>query len=299
MAKYIHPLQKRATTSAIICALSVAVAGVLSISEGNLGTIEKGLLLISIAATVVSFTLLLVYSVRYSQQHKKDSKIMISSPTTPSVNSQSYAPSTPIFASVSDLNLVDSMAGLEFEHWCADLLCKNSFTNVTVTQASGDQGVDILAEKDGIRYAIQCKCYSSDLGNTPVQEVNAGKEFYHCHVGAVMTNQHFTTGAKALAAATGVLLWDRDWIQERLPKDITASQSDADIFITALAVVIATQQASISMLQKRLNIGYAHAARLIDTMEEKGYIGPFAGSKPREIFITEDQWQTLRLDTKK
>lgn len=111
---------------------------------------------------------------------------------------------------------IDKMEGQKFESWCANFLQKIGFINVEVTQGSGDQGVDILAEKDGIKYAIQCKCYSSDLGNKPIQEVNTGKAIYHCQIGAVMTNRYFTSGGKEAAAATGVLLWDRDWIQEKL-----------------------------------------------------------------------------------
>lgn len=111
---------------------------------------------------------------------------------------------------------IDKMDGHEFEYWCADLLRKNGFSDVKVTQGSGDQGVDVLAKKDGIKYAIQCKCYSSDLSNKPVQEVNAGKTIYHCHVGAVMTNRFFTSGAKEAAEATGVLLWDRNKLTEFL-----------------------------------------------------------------------------------
>lgn len=104
----------------------------------------------------------------------------------------------------------DSLEGHEFEYWCANLLRCNGFKDVEVTAGSGDQGVDIVAEKDDIRYAIQCKCYSSDLGNTPVQEVWAGKNMYHCQIGVVMTNRYFTKGARDLAGTTGVLLWDRD-----------------------------------------------------------------------------------------
>ena len=74
--------------------------------------------------------------------------------------------------------------------------------------------VDILAKKAGIKYAIQCKCYATDLGNKPVQEVNTGKTIYHCHVGAVMTNRYFTEGAKQAADATGVLLWNRDDVKK-------------------------------------------------------------------------------------
>ena len=81
---------------------------------------------------------------------------------------------------------------------------------------SGDQGVDIIAEKDGLRYAIQCKCYASNLGNTPVQEVHAGKGYYNCHVAAVLTNRYFTTGAKELAEKCGVLLWDRAFLAEMM-----------------------------------------------------------------------------------
>ena len=110
----------------------------------------------------------------------------------------------------SGIATIDKMEGHEFEQYCATLLRKLNFSNVKVTKGSGDQGVDVIAEKDGKRYAIQCKRYSSTLGNSPIQEVNAGMLFYHCQVAAVMTNQYFTSGAKQLAKVTGVLLWDRD-----------------------------------------------------------------------------------------
>ena len=91
-----------------------------------------------------------------------------------------------------DMARVDQMEGHEFERFIADMLYKLGYRKVEVTRGSGDQGVDVLAEKEGIRYAVQCKCYSSDLGNTPVQEVNAGKMICHCHVGVVVTNRYFT-----------------------------------------------------------------------------------------------------------
>ena len=111
---------------------------------------------------------------------------------------------------------IDAMDGHAFEHYCAALLQRNGFESVSVTQGSGDQGVDVVAVKDGVHYAIQCKCYSSPLGNTPVQEVFAGKEMYGCQVGVVMTNNYFTQGAKALAEKTRVLLWDRDTLTSML-----------------------------------------------------------------------------------
>lgn len=114
----------------------------------------------------------------------------------------------------TDISEADGMEGHEFESYCADLLRKNGFVNVSVTPGSGDQGVDVIAEKEGVRYAVQCKCYSSALGNTPVQEVCAGKSMYNCHVGVVMTNNYFTAGAKQLAEKNGILLWDRDKLQQ-------------------------------------------------------------------------------------
>ena len=62
----------------------------------------------------------------------------------------------------------------------------------------------------------------------------------------------------------------------------------------AVDVILETKQASVSMLQRRLKLGYARAARIVDEMEEKGIVGPFQGSKPREILITQEQWETMR-----
>ncbi len=120
------------------------------------------------------------------------------------------------FKNPNPLAVVDQMEGLEFEEWCANLLRKHGYTQVEVTKASGDQGVDVLAVKDEIRYAIQCKCYSANLGNTPVQEILAGKKMYRCQIGVVMTNRYFTPGAKELAETTGILLWDRDKLQHMI-----------------------------------------------------------------------------------
>lgn len=117
---------------------------------------------------------------------------------------------------ITSVSEIDYMEGHIFEFFCAEILEKNSFTNVSVTKGSGDQGIDILAFKDGVKYAIQCKNYSTSLGNSPIQEVFAGKTHYGCHVAVVMTNSTFTQGAKELAKSTGVLLWDRSVLQEMI-----------------------------------------------------------------------------------
>lgn len=111
---------------------------------------------------------------------------------------------------------VDKMEGHEFERFTADLLRKLGYERVEVTPGSGDQGVDVIAVKDGKRHAIQCKRYSQKLGNKPVQEVFAGKTIYGCSVAVVLTNNYFTDGAKEAAKATGVELWDRDTLRRML-----------------------------------------------------------------------------------
>lgn len=114
----------------------------------------------------------------------------------------------------------DNMDGHTFEHYCADLLSKNGFTDIEVTKGSGDQGIDVIAFKDGMKYGIQCKCYASDIGNKAVQEAYAGKEYYHCHIAAVLTNRHFTRSAKQLSESNNVLLWDREKLEELIKNSI-------------------------------------------------------------------------------
>jgi S-DNA-T family DNA segregation ATPase FtsK/SpoIIIE len=63
--------------------------------------------------------------------------------------------------------------------------------------------------------------------------------------------------------------------------------SSDDLFQDAVRLIITHQQGSISLLQRRLSIGYARAARLIDQMEQAGIVGPFTGSKAREVLVDE------------
>ena len=98
--------------------------------------------------------------------------------------------------------------GPEFEAYVALVLRDNGFKHVELTAGSGDQGVDILAERNGRRYAIQCKNYEGAVGNFAVQEAYAGAQYYGCEIAAVICPGTFTRAARELAASTGVLLWD-------------------------------------------------------------------------------------------
>ena len=111
---------------------------------------------------------------------------------------------------------IDLMEGHDFEYYCAELLRRRGFQEVEVTKGSGDYGIDILAEKDGITYAIQCKCYSAPVGVKAVQEAYAGRDYYDRMVGAVLTNQYFTQPAVEAAKKLKILLWDRGYLESML-----------------------------------------------------------------------------------
>lgn len=73
-----------------------------------------------------------------------------------------------------------------------------------------------------------------------------------------------------------------------------SSEATDELLPQALDIVVATGYASVSLLQRRMNVGYPRAARLIDTLHDKGYIGPFDGSKPRKLLITQTQYEELK-----
>ena len=80
--------------------------------------------------------------------------------------------------------------------------------------------------------------------------------------------------------------------------DSAAAETDSsdgdEMLPAAVDVILETGQASVSMLQRRLKLGYARAARIMDEMEERGIVGPFEGSKPRQLLITREQWQAIK-----
>ena len=108
---------------------------------------------------------------------------------------------------------MDAMDGWEFEEYAARLLRLNGFHHVEVTRGSKDQGVDILAMRDGESYAIQCKHYEGKVPNKAVQEAYAGAQFYGCDVAVVLTNSYFSPSALELGDSIGVELWDRETLR--------------------------------------------------------------------------------------
>ena len=112
----------------------------------------------------------------------------------------------------------DLMDGHEFEFFCAKVLKHCGYTNVFVTRGSGDHGIDVIAEKEGKTFAIQCKCYKELVGNRAIQEAYSGKDIYEKDYAVVMTNSYFTKQAKEDADRLGVVLWNRDSLKKMLDK---------------------------------------------------------------------------------
>ncbi|MBR3560490.1 MAG: DNA translocase FtsK [Oscillospiraceae bacterium] len=79
------------------------------------------------------------------------------------------------------------------------------------------------------------------------------------------------------------------------PADEVPADDADEMLDAAIDVVLETGQASVSMLQRRLKLGYSRAARIVDQMEERGVVGPFEGSKPRQLLISREQWEELKM----
>lgn len=117
-------------------------------------------------------------------------------------------------------NFDETMSPIEYEHYCADILKDNGWIT-RVTQASGDQGVDVIASKNGKTLALQCKMYASAVGNKAVQEVFSAKEHIGADYAAVVTNNTYTKSAIELANTTGVFLLHHDDLKDLNPSNST------------------------------------------------------------------------------
>lgn len=106
-------------------------------------------------------------------------------------------------------------SGTDYEIFIEQIL-KNADFTVTRTPKTGDQGVDLVVQKNDKRIAIQCKYYSKPVGNKAVQEVAAGKDFYNCNSACVVSNNSFTLAARKLASNLNILLLNEDCLVEQL-----------------------------------------------------------------------------------
>ena len=116
------------------------------------------------------------------------------------VQVQRAAQDIPLFAQFDD-----NMSPVDFELFCAEQL-KQSGWDAQITKASRDQGVDVIAEKNGLRIVLQCKLYTRPVGNKAVQEAAAAKAHEKADYGIVVTNSDYTSAAEQLASTNDILL---------------------------------------------------------------------------------------------
>ena len=110
----------------------------------------------------------------------------------------------------------DRLDGNAFQDFVAELLKSNGFSDVEVTGKSGDQGGDILANKNEKKYVFQAKRYSIDnkVSNSAVQEAYGAIACYDADIGIVITNSFYTNGARELASKTRIELWNRQKVMK-------------------------------------------------------------------------------------
>jgi len=84
-------------------------------------------------------------------------------------------------------------------------------------------------------------------------------------------------------------IYDEEIVREQQKTHFASGQKD-ELYDEAVRIIMESNQASVSILQRRLRLGYTRAARIIDNMEQEGLIGPFEGSKPRKILVDREAW---------
>jgi restriction system protein len=117
------------------------------------------------------------------------------------------------------VNYSEDMSPTEYESYCAEELRVVGW-HAETTKATGDQGADVIASRDGVRLVVQCKKYTNAVGNDAVQQVIAAKMFHDGHIAAVISSAPFTVSAKLLAAKADVVLLHHSGIKtfNKLPQ---------------------------------------------------------------------------------
>ena len=109
-----------------------------------------------------------------------------------------------------------AMDPIDYERHCAMLLQRAGW-QTRMTALSGDQGADVIATRGGKTLVVQCKLYSTPVGNKAVQEAHAARTFQQAHYAAVVTNAGFTLSAKQLANVSRVSLLHHEQLTDFVP----------------------------------------------------------------------------------
>jgi restriction system protein len=201
----------------------------------------------------------------------------------------------------ADMDALDRMTGIEFEHALAQLFTDLGYGAV-VTQASRDYGADVVLSRGGQKIVVQAKRYTGTLGLDAVQEASAARLHYGAVRAIVVTTSAFTRPAHTLAQTTGVELWDRHRLNEELAsvaerhKSIAVPEKGAgavldggrklDVLFARSARMVAAEGAvSVSLVQRKFNVDYSRAEQIVDQLTDYRVIGGHEGSKSREVLM--------------
>jgi restriction system protein len=138
------------------------------------------------------------------------------------------------------LDKIDAMSGVEFEQYVAAVFRGLGY-QASTTKATGDFGVDIVATRQGIRTAVQCKRQGIPVGGAAVQQVVAGAPMHNCSSTAVVSNRSFTRAAQELAGVHGCRLIDREQLES-----MAVEASNADQTAQATIARLAAPSAAVS-----------------------------------------------------
>lgn len=225
---------------------------------------------------------------------------------------------------------VECNSGEEYELICCKKLKQHGFTHVQTTPRTGDHGIDILAKRTGKKYAIQCKYYSSSVGNHAVQEAFSGCSYYGYDIPVVLTNNVFTQSAIDEARKLGVQLWsqnripfsDKSLFSNLLKKQVMSHQMatnnihfeamheisktsntdhsesldnilERDIYFEEAGKFAITKgKISTDMLQKMFKIGSNRAAQIMDQLCNAGVVGSEKETNPRKTLMSIEEFET-------
>ncbi|MEG1348005.1 MAG: restriction endonuclease, partial [Hafnia sp.] len=168
------------------------------------------------------------YEVRQDDDWRKHIRYFIHSVAFPSIDTQGLITKPPVewvailnelvpYVPPETINLTmsDVLTGIDYESFVAGLFEDAGWT-AQLTAVTGDHGADIIVSYGGVRVAVQCKLYSSPVGNDSVQEAHAAKGFYHCQLAMVISNADYTKAARQLASSLGVVLAHHDTALHKL-----------------------------------------------------------------------------------
>jgi len=145
-----------------------------------------------------------------------------------------------------------------------------------------------VASKVDSRTVLDMNGAETLLGKGDMLFLQPGKEDLVRIQGALVKDAEIERVVEFIKAQ-GEPVYDEEILKEQQKNSLSNGEKD-EAYDEAVRVIMESNQASVSILQRRMRLGYTRAARIIDMMEMEGLVGPFEGSKPRRILVDREAW---------